>query len=155
MYPAVLKFVKVRPGAYLPAYHSTHAAGFDFHAMVEDKDKVEVVLPMSKCIINTGLAPVIPEGYEIQIRPRSGIAFKHGITIINAPGTVDADFKNEIKIVLFNLGKDIFKIFNGDRIAQGVLSPVQQCRIEDIKDFSEEDLKDNRGGGFGSTGKGI
>jgi len=152
----VLKFQKLRLGAYLPAYHSTHAAGFDFHAMVpvdeSQRPGMEYVLPMSKCIIHTGLAALIPQGYEIQVRPRSGLAFKHGITIINSPGTIDSDFFDEIKIVLFNLGTEGFKVFNGDRIAQGVLKPVEQYSIEEVKEFSEEDLKDNRGGGYGSTG---
>lgn len=156
----LLKFKKLDERAIVPKYQTVGASGFDFHAIVshvnpmgEEQDSY-VVYPKSQYVVRTGLACVIPHNYEMQIRPRSGLSFKHQITVTNAPGTIDEDYIGpEIKILLYNLGDEPFEVKNGDRIAQGVVCPVLRPEIIEIDDFSEEDMKFNRGGGFGSTGK--
>lgn len=142
-----LRFKKLDEKAVIPQYQTEDAAGFDLHAVV---DGVHQVGKLEKCIVTTGLAVEIPSGYEMQIRPRSGMAFKSGITIINSPGTVDSDYRGEIKVALFNLGEKTFSIRNGDRIAQGVICKLPVVYIEE----SDGDLSDTaRGtGGYGSTG---
>jgi dUTP pyrophosphatase len=131
-------------GLPLPAYATSGAAGMD---VVSAEDIT--IAPGARHAVATGLALAIPEGYEIQVRPRSGLALKHGITLPNAPGTIDADYRGELKILLINHGADPFPIKRGDRIAQLVVAPVQLAR------FVEVDMLDDtaRGqGGFGSTG---
>jgi dUTP pyrophosphatase len=130
----------------LPEYQSEHAAGCDLKAKLENKLEI---LPGEKQIVPTGIRLEIPEGYEAQIRPRSGLAFRHGITILNAPGTIDSDYRGEVKVILINLGKEKFIIKNGDRIAQMIFAPVIQARF-----IKKQNLKNTeRGeGGFGSTG---
>ena len=144
-----LKFKKLHPEAVIPDYQSDDAAGFDFHALTEQQLTCP---PKSQIIIDTGLAVEVPKGHVLDIRPRSGLAFKHSITVTNSPGTVDSDYRNEIKIILFNLGEKNFPIRNGDRIAQGVLLPIPNVWIVEIDDFSPESKMRDRGGGFGSTG---
>ena len=105
--------------------------------------------PGEKALIPTGFSLSIPLGYEVQIRPRSGLAAKKGITILNTPGTIDSDYRGEIKVILINLSKDGFSVKNGERIAQMVVCPIKQVVVEEVKELSET----NRGiGGFGSTG---
>jgi len=130
----------------LPAYESDHAAGMDIAAAVTE----DIVLqPGDIELISTGFAVAIPEGFEIQIRPRSGLAVKHGISIINAPGTIDADYRGEVKIGLVNLGRVPFTVHRGDRIAQMILAPVCQARLQVVEMLD----KTRRGsGGFGHTG---
>ncbi len=140
-----LKIKKLNQNAQIPAYQTKEAAGFDLHS-VEDT----IINPGERKLIGTGLAFEIERGYEIQIRPRSGFAFKHGITVLNSPGTIDSDYRGEIKVLLINLGSEPFEIKCGERIAQAVVAPVIQAEIEEVENLSDTE----RGsGGFGSTGK--
>ena len=140
-----LKIKKLKPEALIPSYQTSLAAGFDLHS-IEDY----ILKPMERKLIKTGLAFEIEEGYEVQIRPRSGLAYKHGITVLNSPGTVDADYRGEIMVLLINLGNEIFEIKKGDRIAQAVVASVIQAEFEEVSELSAT----KRGkGGFGSTGK--
>ncbi|MEM1364387.1 MAG: dUTP diphosphatase [Pseudomonadota bacterium] len=133
-------------GLQLPSYESGGAAGFDLRAAVgEDM----FLAAGARAAIPTGLIFEIPRGHEVQVRPRSGLALKHGITCLNSPGTVDADYRGEVMIILANMGKDNFTIQRGMRIAQGVLAPVVQARFESVEDVGSTP----RGAaGFGSTG---
>jgi len=157
-----VKFKKLHEAAIIPEYKSSGAAGFDFCAVVEDQSKVikhkssiEVtnsaflIPPMGQRIVKTGLSVEIPKGYELQVRPRSGLAFNDSITITNSPGIIDSDYRGEIMIILFNLGENPFIIKTGDRIAQGVVSAIPNVEIEEVAALSDTE----RGqGGFGSTG---
>lgn len=131
----------------LPAYQTKQAAGVDLCAFLEE----DVVLkPMERKLIGTGLYMALPDGFEAMIRPRSGMAFKHGITVINTPGTIDADYRGEVKIALINLSNEAFTIKNGDRVAQMVVNKYEQVdfKISDSLDETERDA-----GGYGHTGK--
>lgn len=131
-------------GLPLPAYATAHAAGMD---IVSAEDAV--LEPGQRLAIATGYAIAIPEGFEVQVRPRSGLALKHGITCLNTPGTIDADYRGEVKVILANLGSEPFPIARGDRIAQLVPAPVQRASWEEVQELDET----ARGtGGFGSTG---
>ena len=132
----------------LPAYETALAAGMDLRAAVAEDEPI-VLRPMERAMIPTGLAMALPPGFEGQVRPRSGLAAKSGITCLNSPGTVDADYRGEMKVILINLGEDDFTIRRGDRIAQLVVAPVQLAAFAEV-----EELDDTaRGaGGFGSTG---
>lgn len=135
-------------GLDLPSYETSGSAGMDIRAAVPD-DRQIVLLPGRRALVPTGLVFEIPEGYEVQIRPRSGLAFNHGITCLNTPGTIDSDYRGEIKILLINLGDNDFRIERGMRIAQAVFAPVIQPKIEEKTTISDT----NRGAnGFGSTG---
>jgi len=141
----VLKIKKLKNEAQIPAYQTKEAAGFDLHS-IEDV----VLNPGERKLIGTGLAFEIEYGYEVQIRPRSGLAFKHGITVLNTPGTIDSDYRGEIKVLLINHSNEEFEIKKGDRIAQAVVAPVIQAEIVEVEELSDT----TRGeGGFGSTGK--
>lgn len=130
----------------LPEYHSEHASGIDVAACLAEPVTIE---PGNSCLIPTGFAVAIPPGFEIQIRPRSGLAIKHKITIINTPGTIDADYRGEVRIGLINLGKEPFTVNRGDRIAQMVLAPVFRAKLQVVDSLDET----GRGsGGFGHTG---
>ncbi|WP_346912020.1 dUTP diphosphatase [uncultured Roseibium sp.] len=130
----------------LPAYQSDLAAGLDLQAAV---DAPLVLEPGKRALVPTGLAMAIPAGFEGQVRPRSGLAAKNGITVLNTPGTIDADYRGEVKVILINLGEDAFSIERGSRIAQLVIAPVHQADIVEVEVLSETE----RGsGGFGSTG---
>lgn len=130
----------------LPAYATEHAAGADLFAAVE----ADVVLaPMQRQLIPAGFAMALPDGYEAQIRPRSGLAFKHGITLLNTPGTIDADYRGEIKVLLINLGSENFTITRGMRIAQMVIAPVSHVLWEEAGSLDDTQRGE---GGFGSTG---
>jgi len=146
-WPVVEIAVKRLPhgeGLPLPAYATAGAAGMD---VVSAED---VTLPsMARHAVATGLAIAIPEGFEVQVRPRSGLALKHGITLPNTPGTIDSDYRGELKVILVNLGAEPFEIKRGDRIAQLIVAPVQVGRMVEVEDLDET----VRGaGGFGSTG---
>ena len=131
-------------GLDLPAYATSGAAGMDVLAAEN-----VTIRPGQRHAVATGLAVAIPQGYEIQVRPRSGLALKHGITVPNTPGTIDSDYRGEVKVILINHGADDFAIQRGDRIAQLVLAPVTQAAWEEVEDLDET----ARGaGGFGSTG---
>ena len=130
----------------IPKYETPGSSGMDLAAYVE---AVIIINPCDKALIPTGFSLSIPQGYEVQIRPRSGLAAKKGITVLNTPGTIDSDYRGEIKVILINLSKDKFTIKNGDRIAQMVVCPVIQARLEEVQELSDT----ARGtGGFGSTG---
>ena len=133
-------------GLALPAYQTADSAGLDLVAAVE----AEMVLnPGERALVPTGLAIALPSGYEAQIRPRSGLAFKHGLTVLNSPGTVDADYRGEVKVLMINLGQEPFAVKRGERIAQMVVAPVTQIAWQPVADLDET----ARGaGGFGSTG---
>ncbi|MBY5587571.1 dUTP diphosphatase [Rhizobium leguminosarum] len=135
-------------GLDLPAYESKGAAGMDLRAAVDEAAPL-TLLPGKRALVPTGFIFEIPEGFEGQVRPRSGLAFKNGITCLNAPGTVDSDYRGEVKVLLINLGEKPFIIERGMRIAQMVIAPVTQARVAEITAASET----ARGaGGFGSTG---
>ena len=131
-------------GLDLPAYATPGSAGMDVLA-AEDV----TIAPGARHAVATGLSVAIPEGYEIQVRPRSGLAFKHGITVPNTPGTIDSDYRGELKVLLINHGSEDFAIARGDRVAQLVLAPVTQASWDEV---DELDATDRGAGGFGSTG---
>ncbi len=133
----------------LPFYATEHSSGMDLLAAVEEPI---VLKPMERALIPTGIAIEIPPGYEAQIRPRSGLAIRHGITLLNTPGTIDADYRGEIKVIVINLGSEDFVIKRGDRIAQMVICPVIKVELEEVEDLSPTERAD---GGFGSTGYNI
>lgn len=136
-------------GLELPAYETALAAGMDIRAAVPADDPV-ILETGARALIETGFAIALPPGFEAQIRPRSGLAIKQGITCLNTPGTIDADYRGEIKVILINLGEDPFTISRGERIAQMVIAPVVQAEIMPVDVLDET----GRGaGGFGSTGK--
>tara|TARA_Y100001970_G_C14146515_1_gene810152 strand:- start:430 stop:870 length:441 start_codon:yes stop_codon:yes gene_type:complete len=130
----------------IPKYETPGSSGMDIAAYI--KENIEIN-PMEKAIVPTGFSLSIPKGFEIQIRPRSGLAAKNDISILNTPGTIDADYRGEIKVILINFGKKKFIVENGLRVAQMIMSPVVQAKIEEVEELSSTD----RGsGGFGSTG---
>ena len=130
----------------LPKYETQGSSGMDLSANV--KSSINIA-PGKKEIIPTGIAVSVPKGFEIQIRPRSGLAAKHNITVLNTPGTIDADYRGELKIILINFGHETFKIEKGSRIAQMVLCPVEKAKFEEVDNL--DDTERGRGG-FGSTG---
>jgi dUTP pyrophosphatase len=134
----------------LPAYETPGSAGMDLRAAVPDEEPM-VLKPGARAVVPTGLAFALPAGFEAQVRPRSGLAAKNGVTCLNTPGTIDSDYRGEVKVILINLGAEDFTIRRGDRIAQAVIAPVTQASWQEV-----EDLDDTaRGaGGFGSTGAG-
>lgn len=140
-----IRIKKLHSDAMIPAYQTAEAAGFDLHA-IEDA----ILGVGERRLIGTGMAFGIDAGYEVQIRPRSGLALKHGITVLNTPGTIDSDYRGEIKVLLVNFGDDPFVIKKGERIAQAVIKEVIQASFELVETLDET----QRGtGGFGSTGK--
>ncbi len=135
-------------GLELPAYETPHAAGMDLRAALVDGETVTLA-PGARALIPTGLAIALPPGYEAQVRPRSGLAAKHGVTVLNSPGTVDADYRGEIKVILINHGAESFAVSRGMRIAQMVVAPVTQARWRAATALPDSVRGD---GGFGSTG---
>jgi len=144
-----LKIVKLRSEVITPKYMTKGAAGFDVAAFWEDSCVSKILKAGDMLIVPTGLKLELPLGYEAQVRPRSGLAFNHGITIVNSPGTIDSDFRGEVKIALINLGKKDFEIKTGERIAQIIVSKIEQLEIEEVQSLSQTDRGE---GGFGSTG---
>ena len=140
---------KKLPHAYdlpLPSYESKYAAGMDVRAAVAESVELK---PGERALVPTGLQMALPEGFEAQIRPRSGLAYRNGITMLNTPGTIDADYRGEVKVLAVNLGDQPFVINHGDRIAQMVIAPVHQfetCEADELPETARGD------GGFGSTG---
>jgi dUTP pyrophosphatase len=148
--PPVVQFRRLPHGTglALPAYQSPSAAGMDLLAAIP-AEAPAVLQPGARALIPTGLAVHIPAGLEAQIRPRSGLAFKHGITVLNSPGTIDSDYRGEVGVILINLGQAPFTIARGDRIAQMVIAPVVQVGLTEQTELAQSE----RGtGGFGSTG---
>ena len=137
----------------VPRYETVGAAGVDIRANFADADRADgmVLEPMARKIVPTGLRVAIPEGFEMQIRPRSGLALKHGISLPNTPGTIDSDYRGPLGVLLINYGAERFLIAHGDRIAQAIIAPVIQAGFVVVEALSDTD----RGaGGFGSTGRG-
>ena len=141
-----LQIKKLSPRVQLPKYETSGSSGLDLCAFL---DQEVVIEPNDKSLIPTGLSVEIPDGYEVQIRPRSGLAAKNYISVLNSPGTIDADYRGEIKILLFNHGKEKFKVTDGLRVAQMVLCPVEKAEIIETKSLNKTS-RDK--GGFGSTG---
>ncbi len=138
---------KLDPNVKLPEYKTSGASGVDLIAFIKEPINIE---PKTSVLVPTGLSVAFPEDYEIQIRPRSGLAAKNNISVLNTPGTIDSDYRGEIKVIIYNHGNENFLINNGDRIAQMVLAPVVKMQLEEKNDLPES----IRGkGGFGSTGK--
>lgn len=142
----MLQFKRLDSRAVLPAYQSPLAAGLDLHAVL---DKPKIIVAGEITLIPCGFAMAIPPGWEAQVRPRSGLATKHGISMPNAPGTIDADYRGEVRVPLINLGQARFQVEPGMRIAQMVVSPVARVQIQEVDDL-EPTVRG--GGGFGSTG---
>lgn len=140
-----IRIKKVDQSAIIPQYQSNEAAGFDLHSLGK-----YVLEPGERVLVSTGLAMALDKGYELQIRPRSGLAYKHGITVLNSPGTIDSDYRGEVKVLLINHSDNQFVVESGERIAQGVLQEVIHADIEIVEELDDTE----RGsGGFGSTGK--
>ncbi|MHA1165862.1 MAG: dUTP diphosphatase [Alphaproteobacteria bacterium] len=151
-YPAKLRVALRRlehgQGLSLPSYESASAAGMDLAAAVPE-GAPETISPGARALIPTGFSMELPHGHEAQIRPRSGLALKHGVTVLNAPGTIDADYRGEVKVLLINHGSEPFQIERGTRIAQMVIQPVSRAVLVEAEELNES----ARGsGGFGSTG---
>lgn len=143
-YEPILKFMKLDERAVIPTYQTAGAAGMDLVAIKHHRISL-----MERVAVDTGLAIALKPGWEAQVRPRSGLAIKHGITVLNAPGTIDCDYRGEISVILINLGNKVFEVQPGDRIAQLVIAQAPQIhyRVVDVLDQTERGA-----GGFGSTG---
>ena len=149
--PVRVRIARLR-GAHdlpLPARATRGAAGFDLHAAVE---AAVVLAPRERALIPTGFAIAVPEGYEAQVRPRSGLALAHGIVLPNAPGTIDSDYRGEVKIIVCNTGEQAFTIERGDRIAQLVIAPVVRAEWDEVASL---DATERGEGGFGHSGRGA
>jgi dUTP pyrophosphatase len=142
-----ISFTNRCPDLPAPARASAHAAGLDLRAALDEELFLQ---PGERRLVPTGVAVAIPPGYEGQVRPRSGLALKHGVTVLNTPGTIDADYRGEIGVILINHGAESFAIRRGDRIAQLVIAPVPDCDLEPVAELPATDRGD---GGFGSSGK--
>ena len=142
---------RMYPDVQLPKYQTAQAAGCDLHAYLPEGELV--LKPGQRALVPTGLKMAVPEGYELQIRPRSGEAFRRGLTVLNAPGTIDADYRGEIKVLLVNLGEEDIVIRHQDRIAQGVFCAVPQVRWLELGEGEELPDTSRGEGGFGHTGK--
>ncbi|HKJ04464.1 MAG TPA: dUTP diphosphatase [Geopsychrobacteraceae bacterium] len=142
----LVQIKKLHPDVKIPCYMSELAAGMDIQALLPETISLT---PGERCLVPTGLAIAIPNGYEVQVRPRSGLALRHGVTLVNTPGTIDADYRGEIRVIMINHGQEAFEIASGDRIAQLVVAPVCQALLEEVDELSDT----VRGsGGFGHTG---
>ncbi len=137
-------------GLELPAYATTHSAGMDLRAAVAEGEPVRLD-PGARALIPTGLQIALPDGCEGQVRPRSGLAVKHGVTVLNSPGTIDADYRGEVKVILFNAGEEPFTIRRGERIAQLVIARHARAAWEEREALEDTERGE---GGFGSTGRG-
>ena len=146
MSTVTVKFQRHADDVVLPDYATPGAAGMDIAAHL---DTAVTLAPFARAAIATGFSMQLPSGYEAQIRPRSGLALKHGVTVANAPGTIDSDYRGEVAVILINLSQQDFTITPGMRIAQMVIAPVTYCRFEDTLQL---DMSDRGAGGFGSTG---
>ena len=141
-----IQIKKLSNSVSTPKYQTLDSSGMDIAAYIKNNI---IINPGEKALVSTGFSIAIPRGYEVQIRPRSGLAAKKNITVLNSPGTIDADYRGEIKVILINLGKEKFIVENGERIAQMVVCPVVQASLDEVKELTDT----ARGsGGFGSTG---
>jgi len=141
-----VKIVRVNKNAVLPVYATEHAAGMDIAACLDEPLCIE---PFSTALVPTGLAIELPDGYEAQLRPRSGLALKHLISLPNSPATIDADYRGEVKVILVNYGRESFSVGHGDRIAQMVVARVERVAFDEVHTLS---LSKRGEGGFGHTG---
>jgi dUTP pyrophosphatase len=147
--PIIVRICRINDRARIPKYATLRAAGMDLHASITE----EIILfPGDRELVSTGLAIEIPEGFEGQIRPRSGLALHHGVTVLNTPGTIDADYRGELKIIIANFGKNAFQINHNDRIAQLVIAPVTHVLFEVVANRDDLSKTDRGDGGCGSTG---
>ena len=146
----VVQVRRLRPAATVPAYQTAQSAGLDLTAAPEGGEAL-VLAPLSRALVPTGISLAIPSGYEGQVRPRSGWALKHGITVLNSPGTIDADYRGEVQVLLINLGQEAVTIQAGDRIAQLVIAKVEQATLREVEVL---DATERGSGGFGHTGRG-
>ena len=135
-------------GLALPVYETAGSAGMDLAAAIAEDEPLSLA-PGERCLVPTGFCMALPQGYEAQVRPRSGLAAKHGVTVLNTPGTIDADYRGEVKVILANLGSEPFEISRGMRIAQLIIAPVTQAIWRVVENLDETSRGD---GGFGSTG---
>lgn len=135
-------------GLPLPGYETTDSAGMDLSAAIDEGNEL-ILAPGERILVPTGFAIALPPGYEAQIRPRSGLAAKHGVSVLNTPGTIDADYRGEVKVILVNLSREDFELRRGMRIAQMVVAPVSRAELQEV-DLLDETARG--GGGFGSTG---
>ena len=141
-----IQIKKLSNAVLIPKYETSGSSGMDIAAHIEENI---IINPGEKALVPTGFSLAIPNGYEVQIRPRSGLATKKSVTVLNTPGTIDADYRGEVKVILINLSKEKFIVRNGERIAQMVVCPIAQVQLDEVKELFETD----RGsGGFGSTG---
>lgn len=147
-----LQIFKMEDGVKTPFYASSGSAGFDLRAFLPSGEKMTVKANGGKAKIPTGLKMVIPDGFELQIRPRSGLAFKHGISLTNTPGTIDSDYRGEIQILMINHGEEDFVVEHDERVAQAVIAPVWQAEFAEITEMPSEENNERGAGGFGSTG---
>lgn len=139
-------------GLELPAYATAHAAGLDLRAAIP-VEETWTLAPGQRRLVPTGLTLAIPEGCEGQVRPRSGLALKHGLTVLNAPGTIDADYRGEVAVLLINHGEAPFDLKRGERIAQLIFAPVSRAAWEPVTELDALGTTDRGGGGYGSTGR--
>ena len=147
--PPTLLVRRLDARAAIPAYHSGQAAGLDLAACLSEEQRSIIIEPGQIVMVKTGVAVAIPVGYEGQVRPRSGLASKFGVTLPNAPGTIDADYRGEVMVPLINLGREPYPLLHGTRIAQMVIAPVARVSVVEVRSLDET----GRGaGGFGSTG---
>jgi dUTP pyrophosphatase len=144
----IVRIKKLRPNtARLPEYMTPNAAGMDLYADLDD----DIILqPGARSLLPTGIALALPHGYEAQIRPRSGLALRHGITLVNSPGTIDQDYRGEIGIIMVNHGREPFTVRNGERIAQMVFAPISRAELQEVDDLDETERGER---GFGHTGR--
>jgi dUTP pyrophosphatase len=148
MFVPVIKIRRLRTNSSaMPRYHSDHAAGLD---LIADIDEVIILKPLARVAVSSGIAIEIPPGFEGQVRPRSGRALEEGLALVNSPGTVDPDYRGEIKVIVINLGGEPITIKPGDRIAQLVIAPVARAEIQEVENL---DPSPRGGGGFGHTGR--
>lgn len=145
----VIRFIRTHPDAQIPEPQTTCSAGADLCAVMPEGVSVQTMRPGARLLLDTGLRIAVPGGYEMQIRPRSGLALKHGVTVLNAPSTIDSDYRGPLKVVLINHGTENFTIKTGDRIAQAVLAAVAPFRGVLVGELDETARGE---GGFGSTG---
>ena len=153
-YQVIVEFHALYPDAQKPEYQTEGAAGMDLRAYVPRANgrapEILRIAPLGRLLVGTGIALAIPPGYEGQIRPRSGFALKDGVTVLNSPGTIDSDYRGEVKVLLVNLGNSAIEIRTGDRIAQLIIAPVARAVLQPVETFTYTTRGD---AGFGSTGK--
>jgi dUTP pyrophosphatase len=144
-----VRFTRTEPGATAPAYMSAGAAGLDLFAFLPE-GTTRTIEPGARLLLGTGIAMALPAGHEAQVRPRSGLAAKHGVTVLNSPGTIDCDYRGELRVLLINLGQEPFVVRGGERIAQLVIAPVAQAHLVEVETL---DATERGAGGYGSTGR--